>query len=544
MAAPAESEQTNLLPTSDPVDSPPEPRPAKESPQRKWLRNLRWQAHWLLPNLIPDPYGTDREYEREHDRKENERIRVPLELELRVNMIWGVELYGPAEVEGLYSGLEKLGWKGVAAWNEKDSVLRWVRERRSFGAGAWLNVGWVLGKERRGNTLLVHNFATLPPGVESLMVRVYQITSSLTAMLVGFQLDESLAQRYATELNRDRTTYHRRSLRSRRSIQFIGPETQKREAIEVVRRDLRRMVGNWFGQHLPGFFSELNRPEKFPTMELLTSQSGPIFHEPEDSPRKGFPGWRWALTNVSPHETWTYKDSPGLQLSMDRFREEEEGLHILTALDIAAYPEEEMKHYGGKTMNAFLHVCHETLHGFLIHASTFEYLKEQSRDINVTRENLKKARSGRRSVKRSLHEISQFFDRTLGSPAIARELARKSKDAGWYRHDCPSFTAPGWGDGAKPRELIEEIRGSVNYLANRLTEEEVSIREHFEQVSAILSVRESIKAQRRMEWLTVLALVVAFASLMVALLPRDKLAQDLDAFWQVGVTAFWQVAGK
>lgn len=544
MAAPAESEQTNLLPTSAPEDSPPEPRPAKESPQRKWLRNLRWQAHCLLPNLIPDPYGTDREYESEHDRKENERIRVPLELELRVNMIWGVELYGPAEVEGLYSGLEKLGWKGVAAWNEKDSVLRWVRGRRSFGAGAWLNVGCVLGKERRGNALLAHNFATLPPGVESLMVRVYQITSSLTAMLVGFQLDESLTQRYETALNRDRTTYRRRSSRSRRSIQFIGPENQKRQAIEAARRDLRSMVGNWFGQHIPGFFSGLNRSEMFPTMELLTSLSGSIFHEPDHSPRNGFPGWRWVLANVSPHEAWTCKDSPGLQLSMDRFREEEEGLHILAALDVAAYPEEKMKHYGGKSLNAFLHVCHETLHGFLIHASTFEYLKEQSRDINVTRENLKKARSGRDSVKRSLHEISQFFDRTLGSPAIARELARKSKDAAWYNYDCPPFTAPGWRNGDKPRELTEEIRGSINYLANRLIEEEVSIREHFEQVSAILSVRESIKVQRRMEWLTVLALFVAFASLMVALLPRNKLSQDPDAFWQAGVTAFRKVAGK
>ncbi|MBA0327347.1 hypothetical protein D7U76_03955 [Stenotrophomonas maltophilia] len=465
---------------------------------------------------------------------------MPLELDLRVNMIWGVELYGSAEVEGLYSGLEKLGWKGVGAWNEKDSVLRWVRERRSFGAEAWLNVGLVLGKERRGNASLIHNFATLPPGVGSLTVRVHQITSSLTAMLVGFELDESLAQRYATELNRDRTTYRRRSFRSRRSIESIGPENQKREAIELARRDLRHMVGNWFGQHIPGFFSGLNRRERFPTMELLTSQNGSIFQEPEHSPNNEFLSWRWALANVSRHETWAYKDLPGLQLSMGGFRAEEEGLHILTALDFAAFPEERVKFYGGKTMNAVLYMCHEELQGFLIHASTLEYLKEQLRDINVTRENLKKARSGRRSVKRSLHEISQFFDRTLGSPAIARDLARKSKDVGWYNHNCPSFTTPGWRDGDKPRELTEEIRGGVNYLANRLTEEEVSIREHFEQVSAVLSVRESIKAQRRMEWLTVLALVVAFASLMVAFLPRDKLAGDLDAFRKNVVSAIWQ----
>lgn len=540
MAAPTESEQPNLLSKNDPANSPPGLPASKDSPQRKWLRKLRWQAYWLLPNLIPDPYRSDRDYERERDRRENERIRVPRELELRVNMIWGVELYGSAEVEGLYSGLEKLGWKGVGAWNEKDSVLKWVRERRSFGAEAWLNVGSVLGKERRGNAALIHNFATLPPGVESLTVRVHQITSSLTAMLVGFKLDESLAQRYATELNRDRTTYRRRSFRSRRAIESIGPMNQKRGAIEEVRRDLRRMVGNWFGQHIPGFFSGLSRRERFPTMELLTSQSGAIFHEPERSPNRGFLGWRWALANVSRHETWSYKDAPGLQLSMGRSSAEEEGLHIMTALDVAAFPEEAVTHYGGKTMNAVIHVCHEELQGLLIHASTLEYLKEQLRDIKVTREKLKRARSGRHSVKRSLHEISQFFDRTLGSPAIARELARNSKDVGWCNHDCPSFITPGWRDEDKPRELAEEIRGGVNYLANRLTEEEVSIREHFEQVSAVLSVRESIKAQRRMEWLTVLALVVAFASLMVAFLPRDMLAGNLDAFRKEVVSAFGQ----
>ncbi|MEA3591908.1 hypothetical protein OIN95_15270, partial [Staphylococcus aureus] len=101
--------------------------------------------------------------------------------------------------------------------------------------------------------------------------------------------------------------------------------------------------------------------------ELLTSQSGPIFHEPERSPNNGFLSWRWALANVSRRETWTYKNLPGLQLSMGGFRAEEEGLHILTALDVAAFPEERVKFYGGKTMNAVLDVCHEELQGFLIH---------------------------------------------------------------------------------------------------------------------------------------------------------------------------------
>ena len=73
---------------------------------------------------------------------------------------------------------------------------------------------------------------------------------------------------------------------------------------------------------------------------------------------------------------------------------------------------------------------------------------------------------------RTLHEIRLFFDRTLGTPVIARELAGKSKEAGWYRHDCSRFTAPAWGKTEKLRELSEEIRGRVHFLASRLTNEE------------------------------------------------------------------------
>lgn len=163
--------------------------------------------------------------------------------------------------------------------------------------------------------------------------------------------------------------------------------------------------------------------------------------------------------------------------------------------------------YGGENApDAYIHACNELLGGLLVHASTVEYLREQSRDLNITREKLKTARSGRNNVMRTLHEIRLFFDRTLGTPVIARELAGKSKEAGWYRHDCSRFTAPAWGKTEKPRELSEEIRGRVHFLASRLTNEETAIRAHFEQLSSILSIRESIKAQRRMEWEALLKL--------------------------------------
>ena len=134
-----------------------------------------------------------------------------------------------------------------------------------------------------------------------------------------------------------------------------------------------------------------------------------------------------------------------------------------------------------------------------------------------------------RSVTRTLQEIGLYFDRTLGSPAITRELAKKSEVAGWYRRDFPKFTMPGRGGNGEPADLSEEIRSGVHYLASRVNEDEAAMRAHIEQISSVLSVRESVKAQRRMEWLTVVAVIVAIATLVVALPNLGKLVDRLDA---------------
>jgi len=487
----------------------------------------------MLPNFIPPQYRSDRNYERERDQKDNQRSRVPEELKLRVHMVWGIELYGPTEIENLYAGLRKLGW-GSIAWSDQN-VMDWIQQQRSYGSGGWFNVGPVLRRGKRGKSVFIQNFATLPEQVESLIVRAVQISASLTAMHVGFRLTESAARRYEEALNLNCITYRKRNRRPN-SISIVGVELQKRQAVETVRADLRRMVGNWFEQYLPGFFASLKHPAAFPTTELLMVENGPVLQAPADEPQSGYLNWRRLLGNTAPHRVWTCTDTPGLQLSMDRYSDEKEGRHIVVALDAATFPLERHGNSPEKTPHYYTFACDELLDGMLVHAATIEYLKEQKRDLSNTRENLKRARSSRRGVARTLRGIGLFFDRTLGSPATTRELARKAEQAGWYRHDCPTFTAPSWMRGDKPCELSEEIRGAVHALATRLIEEEASIREHFQQLSAILSVQESIKAQRRMEWLTIAALVVAFASLIAAVIPGKRLLNGLNAAWRSSVS--------
>jgi hypothetical protein len=67
------------------------------------------------------------------------------------------------------------------------------------------------------------------------------------------------------------------------------------------------------------------------------------------------------------------------------------------------------------------------------------------------------------------------------------------------------------------QEIANMLQDRTNWLAKQVRTEEHTAREHFEQLASILSVRESVRAQRRMEWLTLAALFVATGSLAVAI---------------------------
>jgi hypothetical protein len=448
-------------------------------------------------------------------------------------MVWGVELYGPTEIESLYLGMKKLGWMRVGAFNADDSAVNHIRRRRSYGSGGWMNIGRVSPKGEHAPSLLAKNFAPLPPGVESLLARVFHITPSLTAVLIGFQLQESLASLYECEINRDRRTIRRRAHRPR-TIELLGPGHQKREAVVATRHRLRRTAGHWFACHLPGYFCGLKVPTDLPTMELLVGRGLDL--SDTDSPSRGMlHGWPRLLLNVPPHELWTDNGHSGLQLAFEQHRDKDEGSHLVVALDTKTFSEEATKQVGGRKATAYSWICNEILSGTLVHVATIEYLKEHTRDIHLTRQNLRNARSGRRHVSRTLDEIGLFFDRTIGSPAIFSELAKNSGNEGWYRHDCGSFTNSGWRDEDKKRKLYDVIRRQVFRLSSHLAEEEARLRGHFEQLSTILSIRESIKAQRRMELLTVLVLLVAFASLVIAMPRLSEAANKIESLWHSGV---------
>lgn len=494
------------------------PEQTKLNRRRKGvIDKLWWRAHWLLPNTIPYPYGeSDRSDQEKRDCEANATSCVPEEEELRLPVIWGTELFGPAEAEALYEHLARLKWSSGGGFSSAGDAVEWIRRQRSYGSGGgWYNVNIVIRQQDRQRWLMPHNFAPLPDEVDYLHARFFQLTPSLTCALVGFVLKNDAARRYEQELNKDRKSVRERSDHGW-AISILDPTHLKARSLELARSEMRTIIGQWFKANLPGYFCARSI-DSLPTAELLTTKTHRLLSPESEKPIGIWFDWLHLISNVPSFDVWTSATCPGLQLTMSRRRRfDDEANHMVVALCASDVPDESVKHYGGQNHKAYARYCHEHLDGILSNYAALAFLREASKDVRSSRSALKISKLGGRECVRVLDQIQSFFDRSLGAPAIAVELRSRSEHFNRYQHECSKFLAPTWPKKEEQREIAKALQDWTNRLATQVVAEEHSAREHFEQLASILSVRESVRAQRRMEWLTVAALFVATGSLVVA----------------------------
>ena len=74
----------------------------------------------------------------------------------------------------------------------------------------------------------------------------------------------------------------------------------------------------------------------------------------------------------------------------------------------------------------------------------------------------------------------------------------------------------------------------THHLAERLARDEAAAREIFEQLASVVSIQESIGAQRRMDVLTYVEIVVAAASLAAAIEPPKECWSDIKTWYAGG----------
>lgn len=506
---------------SDKPDEPEktiaEPEVIAASPNRfeKLLRTCKWRLQWLFPNTF-HPYKGDRAYRAKRDLESNAASKVSEDEELRLRVIWVTELYGPAQSEQLYQRLERLKWS--AGFGRSENASHWVREQRDYGfvGGSWYNVGLVVGQKDSSRFIGPDNKAALPEEVDYMLVRVRQSTPSLTCVVAGFVLKDSAASTYEEILNR---TYKSTQKRSRHwRIATLDPSHQRRHAIDQARAKTRRLAEDWFRENLPGFFCS-RPPGRMPTSELITSRSSIYLSRDDNMVRELRHGWRKRLVNTSDLDVWTHAQSPAVQLTLRELDHDDERFHMVVTVNAAALKADELKTWGGEDSRSYVHYTNELIDGVLSNHACAAFLKEVSKELRDSRSRLRIGKLRRRKSVKVLEQIQTFFDWSVGIPTIVAELRDRSQPSGLLEYECEKFTAPGWEKDDERRLIGKYLRDQIHFLSTRILAEEHSTREHFEQLASVMSVRESVKAQHKMESLTWIALLVAAASLVVALLP-------------------------
>jgi hypothetical protein len=252
--------------------------------------------------------------------------------------------------------------------------------------------------------------------------------------------------------------------------------------------------------------------QRFPMAELLTTKSEDVFTE---SQRQIHFDWRRIISNGSPHEVWTSKDLSGFRFTARQERwPRDQPNSIIACVSVHHLTEKRIQMYGGGA-SAIVAICNEAFEGVLTYFAVSAFLAEVARDMKSTREALSLSKSNRKTI-RTIGRIQGFFGRNTGVHAVVHELRNLTNVRGFIEHYCGNFTAKPWGKDQSDRDFANELREIINVRASALINDESSTREHFEQLSTILSIRESIRAQRRMEVLTIVALLVATASLVAA----------------------------
>lgn len=510
-------------PSEQQHDEPPNAKP-RQNRSLTVLEKLRSRAFRLAPNLFDSPWH-DEAYRLKREKESNKETRIDVAERLRVAAIWGVEVFGPSESEQLYLALKRLGWS-AGIGSARDEALTWVRQQRTYGQGGWYNVGIVDREDapkRPGRT----NRGQLPDGVDFLIVNLFQITPALTCVVVCFSLDDSRTGAYERELNLDRRT---RMEGQGGHLWELSPYHLKERAIKATRKKLRESVRSWFQEHLPGHFSTSVLPARFPIGELLTTESSDVFAEKKEPDRSR--KWRRLIADPWPPEIWSSEELQALRFTMQLsgWRKGEDENLILANVVAGRLSEKTISMYG-QAPGSIAFMAQEEMGGTLACFGIEAFIAEVAKDVKATREALGLSQ-GKQGTLRTIEHVRRFFHRNAGVPAIVRELRDMTARLKALDHYAGKFTAPAWSPDGSPRSFASELREGMHHRTDQLLAEESAMREHFGQLTTILSTRESIRAQRRMEILTIAAVVVAVASLAAALPDSwiDRAAQLLASF--------------
>lgn len=481
---------------------------------KRWFRKMVWPIHARYPNFIPNPHGENKAYYRQHDAKMNLQSALNEGVELRLACIVVNEIFGPHEIENLYRGLEKVGWNKEITPVRDETNIDWLKTQRLYGTEGNMPLGWVHRPEEAKKYLGARYTAEFPKQFSSLLVNISQLTPSTTCLSIGFVLNDDASLEYANAINKPASTV-RVPERGSRSYHILGVEHVKEERVRQIRNKYRNVGISWVSQNFPGFFCEHCEHNHFPTVEFLSLDGFTPF-DIDARKKHGWGHWSRFVNVDQSFGSWTCASIPSLKFTFETTHRDDFPNHMTAALRWDVLSKEDLAMYHGDSLGTRFFFANDRLDGIIAKYALKSYLRELLRKIKQTRHSLSEC-SKESDADGEMEKISTFFSRSVGVPSIAREVLALSENDASFRWNATGFFQHNHLDEEKPFEVKEVLKSILGRLSRQLLEEDRDTREFLSQLSSALGAKESILAQRRMEWVTMIALAVAVISMIVAI---------------------------
>ncbi|AZU59779.1 hypothetical protein CFM90_26525 (plasmid) [Ralstonia solanacearum] len=454
---------------------------------------------------------------RAEDPERNAATRVPEDEALHLRVLWAAEIFGPNEVEQLYAHLGRFDWR---AGMGRDGAVDWVRQQRSYGFGGTYHVGCVTRRGDRSRWVpMPQNHAALPEPVDYLLVEIAQLTPSLTCVLIAFVLKDDASRCLEQLINRDQASAIE-PVDDGTIILHVDPARLKRRALQQARDEHCKLVESWLRDNLAGYFCARKDRAQMPMAELTTTSRHSLFGHPGDPSRLLREDWRQVVTQS--HTVWTLGgvERQGLRFAFSDAESETAPFYLMASLCIGELEPGTLTKTGWQEDSpaSYVAYCHSQLQGVLENWAALVFLKEAAKDIKLARQAMQIGPLRRRQTVKALNRVQQFFDQVGGVSVAATELHERVREAAGALPECAHFESSNWIRTGPPRILATELLGRTGRLAREIVDSESALREHFTQLASVVSIRESIATQRKMEWLTYVAIGVAVVSLVVATL--------------------------
>lgn len=460
-------------------------------------------------------------YERRSDAKENARGRLPADEGLQTPAVWIAELYTPSEVEGFLRGLAQLGWDRTDHRpNELSDWMRNVREGRSAG---WINAGIVVPPGK--NRILAGTIrrSQLPEGVSSAWPVLMSITPGITAMVMGFMLDQNTASAIETPMRKEYRTVTRahRSQTWLTLMLFVlfnrhtsfgqsiySPDLLRRDETDAVVAMLERRCIAWVRQNLPGVFASTLTQSRSPTAVLMVTEQVRADSKEEET--------RVILDPLRLHpriDGWQSQEWPGARMFMRRSSDDETLRMVFMCRRRDAFPDN--AYTSEPTSNhAIAHRTHEQIDTLMSRWALIALLDGYHESLARLRDRVATKRAFKTQF--NLTEVLRLARTTLfDAEVVAHELQEYAKQEWEFDHDVLALTLARVHE--EPELLTKRLRRSIAVRADRLSHEAHRLQNVLSIASNLSQSIQNLILQRITIVLAVTSVVLAVVAILVSI---------------------------